>query len=272
MKNKLTVLIFFILISCKNEIRKDKSVVKRAISIKENIKATEFSLDSFLQQFVSSTNYTNDSVCIEKLYLGISTHNKKDKYQYYVEKYGNIFDNKYKYIQVIDQNNKNLNIYIIKNKGVLKIISFEKTTALHKSYIDDINKDGFNDFILLYQTTGPEEYHAYLFNKNGFVDKEISTYNYFPITNNEFVQVINHQSPIVELKKMKWQGTSVDTIEKIYYDYNNPVYYKSNKYPYKEWEGHAVYIYDPTVKAKILKKLPNDYVEAMKMYYPELVK
>lgn len=267
MKNKLIVIVFFIFFSCKDDFKKE-------LSIKENQpiekKSGEFQLDSFVQQFISRTNFSNDSIYKEKLNLEISSNNKKGKYQYSVEKFGNLFDNTYEYIQIVDHNSYQCTIYIIKNKTIVRLISFEKKIPFNKTYTTDVNNDGQKDFIIISPTTGPVEFHICLLDKKtGLISNQIKTYNYYPIKNNGFIQVVNFRSPIVELKKMKWKGTEIDTIEKIYYDWEHPVYYKADKYPFKDFESSDTrYIYDPKVKVQILKKLPDDYIKAIKKHYP----
>ncbi|OMQ13545.1 hypothetical protein [[Flexibacter] sp. ATCC 35103] len=183
------------------------------------------------------------------------------------------FGNKILYLiewKYSENNPKSTTYYIDQNHE--KVLEYEDNPLLIKDTVFDINKDGLKDLVLLYQTTGPVQYHVYLFNKIGLVDKEIETYNYFPINEKEFIQAVNFRSPIVELKKLKWRGTDIDTIEKIYYDSEHPVYYQANKYPFKDFEPKdEKYSYDSTVKVKILKKLPDDYIKAIKKYYPELI-
>lgn len=183
---------------------------------------------------------------------------------------GYFFKNKILYVveRKYSENNPNVTTYYI-DKNHHKVLEYEDNPVLIKDTIFDINKDGINDFILLYQTTGPVQYHAYLFNKSGLIAKEIETYNYYPTKGKEFIQVINFRSPIVELKKMKWKGVTIDTIEKIYYNWENPVYYKADKYPFKDFgDQDKRYVYDSTVKVNIIKKLPPDYIKAVKKYYP----
>ncbi|OMQ13549.1 hypothetical protein [[Flexibacter] sp. ATCC 35103] len=257
MKQTIAILFILFFFSCKSDVAKKEVVTNN------------FQLDVFLKKYVSKANTGNDTIYLKNLNEAISLNTKKDQYQYSVEKYGDLFHNRHKYIQIINLDNNEYSIYVIKNKQVKKLISFEKTMELYEISIYDINGDGLDDFVLVYQTTGPKLYHFYLLNKNGDVAKEIKTYNYFPIKNKEFIQALNFRSPIVELKKMKWKEIDVDTIERIYYNWEHPVYYKSQKYPFKDFEdSDKQYIYDSTVKVEILKKLPPDYIKAVKKYYP----
>ncbi|MCC9064130.1 hypothetical protein [Flavobacterium piscisymbiosum] len=260
---KITIIIFILVFtSCKKD------------TTKKDVVTGNFQIDRFLKEYVSTSNTKGDSIYLKDLDVALSLNNKKDKYQYSVEKYGNLFDSKYKYIQIIDSNNYECTVYIIKNKEVIKLISFEKKIPFNKIFTRDINNDGQKDFVITSPTTGPEEFHICLLDKNtGLISNEINTYNYYPVKNNEFIEVVNHQSPIVHVFKMRWQGIKVDTIEKIYYDWEHPVYYKADKYPFKDFgDQDKSYVYDSTVKVKIIKKLPSEYIKAVKKYYPELIK
>lgn len=194
-----------------------------------------------------------------------------------LKKKGYFFGNKILYTleTKYTENNPKITTYYI-DINHQKILEYEDNAVLIKDTIYDINNDGLKDFVLLYQTTGPILHHIYLLNKNGVVTKEIETYNYFPLKNGEFIEAINFRSPIVRMKKMKWIGNTIDTIEKVNFNlHENSTYYKliNGKDPFLGIDPSCNNCdadkYDKSVKTIKLKTLPEDYLQALKKYYPE---
>ena len=225
---------------------------------------TNFDVVKFISNYKFQSNI-NDSLLIQEIR---DTLNINDKEWYIVEKYARIFDTKNTYLIVIDQF-KGKSYYWFKKTdiGFESFYNREIADALFiKDTIFDINNDGTKELIITNQTTGPNVSTVYFIDKNGLIDENLKIVaSFMKIDNDKFIQVSNHSSPIVSFSKCKWNKTKIDTIENLFYDYNNnSKFYISKQYPFMIKENE--YIIDNSKEVKTINKLPNDYQQALKKY------
>ena len=227
---------------------------------------TNFDVLEFITNY-KFDNSLNDSVFKEKIYLDLSKESEtKGLNNYVIYDYGDFFNNKSKYLIVWDQLKNNHYWFKKEKNNFVYFFKKEENILFIKDTIFDINNDGTKELIITNQTTGPNVSTVYFIDKNGLIDENLKIVaSFMKIDNDKFIQVSNHSSPIVSFSKCKWNKTKIDTIENLFYDYNNnSKFYISKQYPFMNKENE--YVIDNSKEVTTINKLPIEYQQALKKY------
>ena len=290
MKRYLNILTILFFINCNNTATKEKYL---------QIDTLKTNSDTSFQQKVSvedweekgnklrDTNYKFLNRLLDKV-LKTAEHHKKDNfYNGIIDtsvfhfkninatfQFGNFFssDRKHliirRFINEYDGIETSLfsDIYILKGNKFEKIISDTADIGYSQDTLQDINLDGYKDFVISqYSGAGccPRDARvAYLYNVKNGKFKTVDFFNPEFDNTNKCIYEMDYGSPgLVSIEKSKWIGLSKIKIESI-----SPTHFQNRIDSFEKPYTYTKTIY-PSEKLLILKEVPKEYKKLKNFEY-----